>query len=74
MGEETVAICTALAKQGKRCGVMCRSEEDILHRSAQGFRVLTLGQDIVLMIRALTASLEKIRPAPAPSTSMLPKL
>ena len=74
VGEETVAICSALAARGKRCGVMCRSEEDILDRTAQGFRVLTLGQDIVLMIRALVASLEKVRPAPKPSTSMLPKL
>ena len=39
-----------------------------------GFRVLTLGQDLVLLIRALTASLEKVRPVPSPSTSMLPKL
>ena len=74
VGEETVAICGALAKQGKRCGVMCRSEEDIVQRTAQGFRVLTLGQDIVLMIRALTESLSKVRPVSEPSTSMLPKL
>ena len=53
---------------------MCRSEQDIVQRRAQGFRVLTLGQDIVLMIRALTESLSKVRQVPEPSTSMLPKL
>lgn len=74
VGKETVAICDALNAKGKRCGVMCRSEEDIVNRTAQGFRVLTLGQDIVLMIRALTASLAKVRPPPEPSTAMLPKL
>ena len=36
VGEETVAICDALATQGKRCGVMCRSEDDVAHRSSQG--------------------------------------
>ena len=36
VGEETVAICAALAAQGKRCGVMCRGEDDIVHRSSQG--------------------------------------
>lgn len=51
---------------------MCRSEEDITHRSEQGFRVLTLGQDITMLIRALTASLGRVRAAPEPTTAMLP--
>lgn len=54
--------------------MVCRSEDDIISRTAQGFRVLSLGQDIILMIRAMTACLEKVRPANEPSTSMLPKL
>ena len=73
VGTETVAICDALAAQGKRCGVMCRSEEDIKDRAAQGFRVLSLGQDISLLIRSMTASLAMIRPAPESSTAMAPQ-
>lgn len=57
VGQETVGICAALAEQRVRCGVMCTSNEDITHRASQGFRVLTIGFDISLLMRTVKGAL-----------------
>lgn len=57
VGKETVLICDALSKQGVRCGVMCRDNDDIIERAKQGFRVLTIGFDISLLMRTVKEAL-----------------
>lgn len=46
-----------LLGQGKHCGIMATSTEDLIERSRQGFRMLGLGTDSGLLLRSLHVAL-----------------
>ena len=52
--------------KGIAAGVMSRSVADLLKRRDQGFRMVGLGADMTLLIRALTESLEAVGRKAAP--------
>lgn len=57
VAQELLEIKDHLRAQGKYCGVMTTSHENLIERRAQGFRLLTLGTDCGLFLRSLHAAL-----------------
>ena len=54
---QLLAIKDALRKNGRHCGVMTTSAEDLRERRDQGFRLLSVGTDSGLFLRSLHAAL-----------------
>jgi 2-keto-3-deoxy-L-rhamnonate aldolase RhmA len=50
----------AIRRQGRQCGIMVKSEEDIQRRLDQGFRMLGLGTDTGLLLRGLRGMLQVV--------------
>jgi phosphoglycerate dehydrogenase-like enzyme/2-keto-3-deoxy-L-rhamnonate aldolase RhmA len=57
VAEEIVRLKDVLGRADKACGVMATSDADVRRRLDQGFRVIGLGADAGLLIRALRTSL-----------------
>lgn len=54
---QLLAIKETLRAQGKHCGIMSTSHENLIERRLQGFRMLGLGSDTGLFLRSLHAAL-----------------
>jgi 2-keto-3-deoxy-L-rhamnonate aldolase RhmA len=61
IAELLLDIRAKAAERGLAAGVMGRSVEDAAQRAAQGFRLVGLGSDAGLLIRALTEALQRLR-------------
>jgi 2-keto-3-deoxy-L-rhamnonate aldolase RhmA len=61
IAERILAIRDAAAARGHACGLMARSVVDARVRREQGFRMIGLGADTGLMIRALREALDAVR-------------
>jgi 2-keto-3-deoxy-L-rhamnonate aldolase RhmA len=57
VAKELLAIKDAVRARGKHCGVMAASQENLLERQLQGFRMLGLGTDTGLFLRGLHSAL-----------------
>ena len=63
---------------GKQCGVIATSNENLIERRQQGFRMLGLGSDAGLLLRSLHAALgvagrdRNVRPTLVPEMTTLP--
>ena len=57
VAQDLSAIKDAVRGAGKHCGVVARSNEDLLERTQQGFRMLGLGVDAGLLLRGLHGAL-----------------
>jgi len=57
VAEQLLAIKDAVRRHGKHCGVLATSNENLIERREQGFRVLALGMDTALLLRSLHAAL-----------------
>lgn len=57
VAEQIVAMKNQVRDAGKHCGIMATSHDDLLRRTEQGFRLLGLGMDASLLIRALRSTL-----------------
>ncbi|HEV3257337.1 MAG TPA: aldolase/citrate lyase family protein [Gemmataceae bacterium] len=60
VAEQLVAIKDTVRRQGKHCGVVATSTDNLLERREQGFRVLALGLDAGLLLRSLHATLATV--------------
>ena len=75
---ELLAIKDTLRANGKYCGIMSVSNENLIERRQQGFRMLGLGSDTGLLLRSLHAALgiigqdRRILPSFIPETATLP--
>ena len=58
--EELLAIKDTIRRYKKFCGVICASHQDLQARADQGFRLLGLGLDGTLLVRALQESLDHV--------------
>jgi len=72
------AVKETLRRQGKHCGIMATSPENLLERRQQGFRMLGVGTDSGLLLRSLHAALglvgqdRHILPSFVPEKAALP--
>ena len=75
---ELLAIQDTLRANGKHCGIIATSQENLIERRQQGFRMLGVGLDSGLLLRSLHAALgivgqdRRILPTLVPETSPLP--
>src|SRR5215211_5311629 len=60
VADEIVRLKDVLRRAGKACGVMATSDADVRRRLDQGFRLIGLGADAGLLIRALRTSLSAV--------------
>jgi 2-keto-3-deoxy-L-rhamnonate aldolase RhmA len=60
VAEQILQAKHAIRAAGKHCGVMATSIDDLLQRRQQGFRLLGLGSDTGMLLRALHQSLEAV--------------
>ncbi len=78
VAQELLAIKDTLRAQGKHCGIMATSHENLIERRLQGFRMLGLGTDSGLFLRSLHATLgvvgrdRQIAPTFVPEKATLP--
>jgi 2-keto-3-deoxy-L-rhamnonate aldolase RhmA/quercetin dioxygenase-like cupin family protein len=65
VAEQLLAIKDSIRRHGKHCGVVATSNDDLIARREQGFRMLAVGIDGGLLLRSLTgalATVERDRP------------
>jgi 2-keto-3-deoxy-L-rhamnonate aldolase RhmA len=78
IAKELLAIEDKLRAHGKHCGIMATSQENLIERRLQGFRMLGLGSDTGLLLRSLHAALgvvgqdRHIAPTFVPEKAALP--
>ncbi|HKB03817.1 MAG TPA: aldolase/citrate lyase family protein [Gemmataceae bacterium] len=60
VAEEILRLKDVLRRAGKSCGVMATGDADVRRRLDQGFRLIGLGADAGLLIRALRTSLRAV--------------
>lgn len=60
VAEELLRIKDAITSSGKACGVLATSNQDLRQRRNQGFRMLCLGSDTGLLIRAVKEARETL--------------
>ena len=60
VAEQLLAVKDAVRRHGKQCGVLATSDENLVQRREQGFRVLGLGSDCGLVLRGLTSALAAV--------------
>ena len=58
--EQILAASRAIVEAGKTCGIVARKDADLQERFEQGFRMLGLGFDAGLLIRAIKQSLGSV--------------
>jgi len=75
---ELQATKDTLRAQGKQCGIMATSHENLIARRQQGFRMLGVGSDSGLLLRSLHAALgvvgqdRRMLPTLEPDATVLP--
>lgn len=78
VAKELLALKDTLRAHGKHCGIMTTSEENLIERRQQGFRMLGVGSDTGLLLRSLHAALgvvgrdRKMSPTFVPEEITLP--
>jgi 2-keto-3-deoxy-L-rhamnonate aldolase RhmA/quercetin dioxygenase-like cupin family protein len=78
VGAELLRILEVIRRLQKHCGVLATSNEDLVQRCQQGFRMLGIGADTGLLLRSLHAALgavgrdRSIQPSFTPSPDTLP--
>ena len=60
VANEILAIKDMLRAHGKYCGVVATSQENLIERRQQGFRMLAVGSDTGLLLRGLHSALEVV--------------
>lgn len=60
VAEQLLAIKDAVRRNGKQCGLVTTSVENLLERRQQGFRMLGVGLDAGLLLRSLSGALTAV--------------
>jgi 2-keto-3-deoxy-L-rhamnonate aldolase RhmA/quercetin dioxygenase-like cupin family protein len=60
VAEQILSMKDKLRRAGKHCGVLATSEEDLLLRRDQGFRMIGLGLDGGMLLRSLRSALRAV--------------
>jgi 2-keto-3-deoxy-L-rhamnonate aldolase RhmA len=73
VAQQLLAIKDTIRRQGKNCGVLATSNENLIERRAQGFRFLGVGMDAGLLLRSVTGALTEMGRSTSISTSLAPE-
>ena len=73
VAEQILHVKDVLCRAGKTCGVLARSTEDLALRTSQGFRMLGLGSDTGLLLRAAREMLRAAGRDRVPAASLDPR-
>ena len=73
VAEQILKAKDIIKAAGKQCGLITKSEEDLLQRQEQGFRMLGVGSDAGLLLRSLRGALKTVNRDHKPATSLDPK-
>jgi 2-dehydro-3-deoxyglucarate aldolase/4-hydroxy-2-oxoheptanedioate aldolase len=73
VAQELLAIKDAVRASGKHCGVIATSNENLLQRVQQGFRMLGLGVDTGMLLRSLHGALAAVGRDRAMRASLIPE-
>jgi 2-dehydro-3-deoxyglucarate aldolase/4-hydroxy-2-oxoheptanedioate aldolase len=78
VAEELLRIKDKLRASGKHCGIMATTDQNLIERRSQGFRMLGLGSDTGLLLRSIHSALgavgqdRRIQPDFVPEKTALP--
>jgi hypothetical protein len=78
VAQELLAIKDKLRANGKHCGIMATSNENLIERHLQGFQMLGIGSDTGLLLRSLHSALgtvgqdRRVQPSFEPEKTPLP--
>jgi 2-keto-3-deoxy-L-rhamnonate aldolase RhmA len=72
VAEQILHLKDILRQAGRQCGLIASSDADLTARQQQGFRMIGLGFDTGLLIRALKSTLQSIGRTPRMRTSLEP--
>ena len=70
--DQILAMKDVIRGAGKHCGIVATSEEDLVRRRDQGFRMIALGLDGGLLIRSLRSALKAVGRDPSMTTALVP--
>ena len=73
VAETLLAIKKTLRENGKRCGIMSTSPENLIERRQQGFQMLGVGSDTGLLLRSLHSALGVVGKDRRIQTSFVPE-
>lgn len=73
VAEQILGVKSTLRQAGKHVGVVAASEEDLLRRVEQGFRMIALGTDSGLLLRSLHSVLRAVGRDRRPTTALAPE-
>ncbi len=73
VAEQLLAVKDAVVRQGKHCGVVATSIDNLHERQSQGFRLLALGIDGGLLLRGLRGALAAVGRDRPLSPSLVPQ-
>jgi 2-keto-3-deoxy-L-rhamnonate aldolase RhmA len=60
VGEQILAVKDTIRQAGKHVGVVATSEEEVVRRVEQGFRMIALGTDTGMLLRSLHSALRAV--------------
>lgn len=60
VAEQLLHIKDTVRRHGKHCGLLATSNDNLIERRDQGFRIIGLGMDTTLLMRSLEESLARI--------------
>jgi 2-keto-3-deoxy-L-rhamnonate aldolase RhmA/quercetin dioxygenase-like cupin family protein len=72
VAEQLLEINEKIRARGKRCGIIASSEEDVVRRRIEGFRIIALGLDTALLLRGLKDRLASAGLYPKLTSSLEP--
>ncbi|MFN8708716.1 MAG: aldolase/citrate lyase family protein [Planctomyces sp.] len=73
VADQILILKDTIRKAGLHCGLLTTSQNDLLQRRDQGFRMLGLGADVGIFLRSLRQSLATVSRDRAPATSLAPE-
>src|SRR5258708_1922264 len=74
VAEQLLAIKAAILRNGKQCGVLATSNDNLAQRREQGFRFLGVGMDAGLLLRSLSETLGELGRPTSISSSLAPEV
>ena len=72
VADQLLHIKDTIRRHGKHCGLLATSNDNLIERRDQGFRVIGFGMDTALMMRSLEESLSRVGRKARISTNLKP--
>ena len=73
VADQLLDIKDTIRRHGKHCGLLATSNDNLIERRDQGFRIIGFGMDAALMMRSLEESLSRVGRKARISTNLKPE-